>query len=56
MQEDKNVDENLDKFNKLVIELENIREKINNEDQAIILLNSLPSIYNQLCDIIKYGM
>ena len=32
MQEDKNLDENLDKFNKLVTELENIREKIYNED------------------------
>ena len=35
MQEDKNLDENLDEFNTLVIELENIGEKINDEDQTI---------------------
>ena len=34
MQEDKNLDENLDEFNTLVIELENIGEKINDEDQT----------------------
>ena len=32
MQEDKNLDENLHEFNKWVIELENIGDKINNED------------------------
>ena len=56
MQKEKNLDKNLDEFNKLVIELENIGGKINNEDQAIILLNSLPSTYSQLRDTIKYGM
>ncbi|KAJ9698259.1 hypothetical protein PVL29_007372 [Vitis rotundifolia] len=55
MQEDKNLDENFDEFNKLVIELENIGEKINDEDQIIILLNSLPLTYSQLHDTIKYG-
>ena len=39
----------------MVIELENIGEKINDEDQTIILLNSLPSTYSQLRDTIKYG-
>ncbi|KAJ9678945.1 hypothetical protein PVL29_020990 [Vitis rotundifolia] len=53
MQEDKNLDENLDEFNKLVIELENTGEKINDEDQTVILLNSLPSTYSQLRDTIK---
>ena len=55
MQKDKNLDKNLDECNKLVIELENIGEKIKYENQAVILLNSLPSNYNQLCDTIKYG-
>ena len=55
MQEDKNLDENLDEFNKLVITQENIGEKINNENQTIILLNLLPSTYSQLRNTIKYG-
>ena len=42
MFEDKNLDENMDEFNKLVIDLQNIGENINIEDQVVILLNSLP--------------
>ena len=49
MQEDKYLDENFDEFNKLV------GKKINDEDQTIILLNSLPLTYSQLRDTIKYG-
>ena len=55
MQEDNNLNENFNEFNKLVIELENIGEKINDEDHAVILLNSFPLTYNQLPDTIKYG-
>ena len=55
MQEDNNLNENFNEFNKLVIELENIGEKINDKDHAVILLNSLPLTYNQLPDTIKYG-
>ena len=55
MQEDKSLEENLDEFNKVVIDLENIGEKIDDENQAVILLNSLPPAYNQLRDTIRYS-
>lgn len=45
MQKHKSLDENLDEFNKIVIDLENIGEKIGDKDQAMILLNSLSSSY-----------
>ena len=54
MLEDNNLDENMAEFNEIMIDLENISEKIDAEDQAIILLSSLLFTYNQLKDTIKY--
>ncbi|KAL9664406.1 hypothetical protein QQ045_019806 [Rhodiola kirilowii] len=43
----------LDDFAKNVIDLENINEKIEDEDQAIMVLNSLPPKYYTLVDTMK---
>ena len=40
MQEDKSIDEQLDIFNKLILDLENIDVSIDDEDQALLLLSS----------------
>ena len=55
MDPSKSLEENLDEFNKITIGLANIDEKISNENQAIIILNSLPNSYKDLKLAIKYG-
>lgn len=47
MDENKSIDENVDEFTKLLSDLENMEVKIDDEDQAIFLLNSLPRVYDQ---------
>jgi len=42
MIEDKVLAEQLDMFNKLILDLENINVMIDDEDQALLLLCSLP--------------
>ena len=56
MLKDKNIDENMDEFNKTIIDLQNIGEKIDVEDQAVILLNFLSSVFNQLEDTINWKL
>ena len=51
----KSLEENLDDFNVITIGLANIDEKISDENQAIILLNSLPDSHKDLKTAIKYG-
>ena len=55
MDEDKSMDDSVDEFTKLVNDLESLDVKIDDEDQAIFLLNSLPKPYEQLRDTLKYG-
>ena len=55
MDSSKNLEENLDDFKKITVSLANIDEKISEENQAIILLNSLPESYKELKAAIKYG-
>ena len=55
MDSSKTLEENLDDFNVITIGLFNIDEKISNENQAIILLNSLPESYREVKTTIKYG-
>ena len=55
MHEGKLIDENIDEFTKLVLDLESLGVKIEDEDQAMIFLNSLPKVFGQLRDILKYN-
>ena len=55
MQEDKSIDEQLDLFNKLILDLENIDVTIEDEDQALLLLSSLPKSYTNFKDTLLYG-
>ena len=51
----KDLDENLDVFNKLVLDLANSNEKFTDEHHAVILLNSLPDKYKDIKTALKYG-
>ena len=55
MDETKTIDENIDDFTKLVADLENLEFEVDEEDQTIFFLNSLPKQYDQLRDTLKYG-
>uniref|UniRef100_A0A803PQD5 Uncharacterized protein n=1 Tax=Cannabis sativa TaxID=3483 RepID=A0A803PQD5_CANSA len=52
MDESKELRSHLDEFNKIVLDLNNIGFKIEEEDQAIILLISLPKIYEHFVETI----
>ncbi|PON39316.1 hypothetical protein TorRG33x02_343070, partial [Trema orientale] len=45
----------IDEFTKLVSDLESLNIKLEEEDQAIFFLNSLPKQYDQLRDTLKFG-
>ena len=53
--ENKSLSEQLDQFAKFVDDLENVEVKLEEEDEAIVLLNALPSSYEQLKDALLYG-
>ena len=55
MHDNKSIDENLDDFTKLVSDLKTMDIKVEDEDQTIFFLNSLPKAYDQLRDTLKYG-
>ena len=55
MDSTKSLEDNLDDFKRITVSLANIDEKINDENQAIIILNSLPESYKDLKSAIKYG-
>ena len=54
MQEEKSIDEQLDTFNKLILDLENVDLSIDDEDQALLLLSSLPKSYTTFKDTFHY--
>jgi len=55
MQENLSVEGNIDEFLRLIADLENTNVLVSDEDQAILLLMSLPKQFDQLKDTLKYG-
>ena len=55
MEDTKDLRKHLDEFNKIMLNLNSISVKIEEEDQAIILLSSLPKIYEHFVDTMLYG-
>jgi len=53
--EDKPISDSLDEFNRIVIDLENIDVKIDDEDQAVMILNALPKNYSNFVEAMKYA-
>lgn len=49
------IEEHLDHFNKIILDLENIDITISDEDKAILLLTSLDASYTNMKDAIMYG-
>ncbi|GKC60900.1 zinc finger, CCHC-type containing protein [Tanacetum coccineum] len=47
--------EHIDEFNKIVIDLANIKVKFEDEDLALLLLTSLPASYEHFVDTLLYG-
>src|SRR3954465_981800 len=55
MEEGSAVKEHLDAFNSIIMDLGNVDIKVESEDQALILLCSLPKSYNTFVDTLLYG-
>ena len=55
MNSSKTLEQNLDTFNKLQLDLCNTRKKFDDEDVAVILLNSLTKSFEDVKTTIKYG-
>ncbi|TYK20957.1 Retrovirus-related Pol polyprotein from transposon TNT 1-94 [Cucumis melo var. makuwa] len=55
MDQSKGLEENLDEFQKIVVDLNNIGGEMSDENQAVIILNSLPETYRKVKVAIKYG-
>ena len=55
MDEHKSLKDNKNEFLKIIQDLESISVEIDEEDQAVILLNSLPKSYSNFVETLKYG-
>lgn len=51
----KDLDDNIDTFNKLVQDITNAGDKISEEYKTVILLNAIPEAYRDVKSAIKYG-
>ncbi|GJR32463.1 retrotransposon protein, putative, ty1-copia subclass [Tanacetum coccineum] len=51
----RNISEHIDEFNKIILDLENIEVKFEDEDLALLLLTSLPASYKHFVDTLPYG-
>ena len=49
------IDENIDEFTNFVIDLESLGVKIEDENQVVILLNSLQKVFDKLRNTLKYN-
>ena len=48
MDSSKNLTENLDEFKKIVSDFKSLEDKLNDENEAFVLLNSLPEAYKEV--------
>lgn len=55
MGEDRSIDECINEFSKTVIDLENIGVEVDDEEQAIMILNSLPASYYIFVETMKHA-
>nr|TKR74783.1 hypothetical protein D5086_0000291950 [Populus alba] len=49
------MNEHLNDFNKMIVDLKNLDVEIDDEDKALLLLNSLPDTYEHLVTTLLYG-
>lgn len=55
MEEGKEMRKHLDDFNKTILDLNAVGVKIKDEDRTIIILSSLPKMYEHFADTMLYG-
>ena len=55
MQEGRSIEDQMDEFNKIIDDLTNVDVKIEDKDQSIKLLSSLPKSYELFLDAMLYG-
>ena len=55
MQEGRCVEDQMDEFNKIIDDLANVDVKIEDKDQVVKLLSSLPKSYEHFVDVMMYG-
>lgn len=55
MDPSKTLVENLDEFKKIISEFKNLGDKLGDDNEAYVLLNSLPDYYKDLKNALKYG-